>query len=215
MAARISDHLTRFSVSRSRRICVALSEQMRHEFPISESGLARLDRRTTEDARFIGDGHEKQAHTPHTSRFPSEGPLRMRTFLTVREGAFLLQRPEMVVRRMVDAGELRSLGDWQMADGRRRRRLSPESVRKHFPKDDSRELRRLAMGAILAGRLTVPRPIGRWGAPAPLQDIVDLLGAHAFHSRIKSPGATTDRTFRTINHINHRVHFTHDDQQLQ
>src|SRR5205814_932502 len=107
----------------------------------------------------------------------------MRTFLTVREAAFLLQRPEMAVRRMVGAGELRCLGDWDTANGRRRRRLSPESVREHFPLDGSRELRRLAMGAILAGRITVPAPPGRWGAPAPLQDVVDLLGAHAFHPR--------------------------------
>ena len=111
----------------------------------------------------------------------------MRTFLTVREAAFLLQRPEMAVRRMVDSGELRCLGDWETADGRQRRRLSPESVGEHFPTDGSRELRRLAMGAILAGRLTVPPPAGRWGAPAPLRDVVDLLGAHAFHPRIESP----------------------------
>ena len=56
-------------------------------------------------------------------------------------------------------------------------------VREHFPRDGSDELRRLAIGAILAGRLKVPAPEGRWGAPAPLQDVVHLLGAHAFHSR--------------------------------
>lgn len=108
----------------------------------------------------------------------------MRTFLTVREAAFLLQRPEMIVRRMVESGQLRCLGEWQMRDGRRRRRLSPESVREHFPKDGSRALRRLAMGAILAGRLRVPVPPGRWGAPVPLQDFVDLLGAHAFRLQL-------------------------------
>jgi len=139
----------------------------------------------------------------------------MRTFLTVREAAFLLQRSEMAIRRMIDAGQLRSLGDWETESGRQRRRLSPESVRQHFPNDGSHEFRRLALGAILAGRLRVPPPAGRWGAPVPLQNVVDLLGAHAFHSGIKSPSATLDRTFRTINHINHRVHFTYDDQQLQ
>jgi len=109
----------------------------------------------------------------------------MRTFLTVREAAFLLQRSEMAVRRMVDGRQLHCLGDWETACGRRRRWLSPESVRQHFPNDGSRELRRLALGAILAGRLRVPAPAGRWGGPAPLQDVVDLLGAHAFHSGTK------------------------------
>jgi hypothetical protein len=57
---------------------------------------------------------------------------------------------------MIERSELRSLGDWETADGRRRR-LSPDSVREHFPNDGSRELRRLAMGAILAGRLKALR----------------------------------------------------------
>lgn len=136
----------------------------------------------------------------------------MRTFLTARETAFLLQRSEMVVRRMVDAGQLRCLGDWETATGRRRRRLSPESVREHFPDDGSRELRRLAMGAILAGRLNVPAPAGRWGAPAPLQDVVDLLGAHALQSPTRSSRATPDRTLAGITHKYCRVYFTRDFQ---
>jgi hypothetical protein len=138
--------------------------------------------------------------------------LVMRTFLTVREAAFLLQRSEMAVRRMIDAGQLRSLGDWETESGRQRRRLSPESVRQHFPNDGSRELRRLALGAILAGRLRVPAPAGRWGAPVLLHDVVDLLNAHAFHLGIQSSSATVDRTFKTINHINHRVNFIYNDQ---
>src|SRR5712692_8466902 len=123
----------------------------------------------------------------------------MRTCLTVREAAFLLQRSEMAVRRMIDAEELRCLGDWETIDGRSRRRLSPDSVREHFPRDGSYQLRRLAMGAILAGRLQVPAPPGRWGAPAPLEFAVDRLCAHVFHSTTKAP-ATTDRTLTLINH---------------
>jgi len=109
---------------------------------------------------------------------------RCRTFLTVREAAFLLQRSEAVVRRMLGAGELRCFGEWETADGRQRRRLSPESVREHFPIDRSGELQRLAMGAILAGRLRVPAPAERWGAPAPLGGVVNPLAAHAFQSAI-------------------------------
>jgi len=95
----------------------------------------------------------------------------MRTFLTVREAAFLLQRSEMAVRRMVDAGHLRCLGGWETASGKQRRRLSPESVRQHFPNAGSGDLRRLTLAAILAGRLSVPAPAHRWGAPMPLQDL--------------------------------------------
>jgi hypothetical protein len=110
----------------------------------------------------------------------------MRAFLTVREAAFLLQRPEMAVRRMIDAGRLATVGDWQTADGRCRQRLSPESVRAQFPSDGSYELRRLAMGAILAGRLKAPAPASRWGAPASLEHVVDMLGAHTLRAS-KSP----------------------------
>ena len=152
----------------------------------------------------------------HTQEAPSgtqtDVYARRRTFLTVREAAFLLQRPEMMVRRMIDSGQLRCLGDWQSTDGKRRRRLSPESVREHFPKDGSRELRRLAMGAMLAGRLTVPTPASRWGAPAPLQDVVDLLYAQSFQSPIRPSSGTPDRTFAPIDHINYRIQFTYTDQ---
>ena len=106
----------------------------------------------------------------------------MRAFLTVREAGFLLQRPEMAVRRMIDTGRLETVGDWQTADGRCRQRLSPESVRVQFPDDGSYELRRLAMGAILAGRLKPPAPASRWGAPAPHEHVVDMLGAHTLRS---------------------------------
>jgi len=136
----------------------------------------------------------------------------MRTFLTVRETAFLLQRSEMIVRRMIVAGQLQCLGDWETVDGRRRQRLSPESVREHFPNDGSYELRRLAMGTILAGRLKVPAPAGRWGAPVPLNDVVDALCAHAFHSSITSSRATRDRTSTGISHKDHRVNFTYSDR---
>jgi hypothetical protein len=127
----------------------------------------------------------------------------MRTFLTVRETAFLLQRPEMAVRRMIDAGQLCCLGDWKTTDGRRRQRLSPDSVRERFPTDGSYQLRRLAIGAILAGRLKVPAPESRWGPPAPLELIADALCTNAFLPRITSPSATTDRTAASISHKNH------------
>ena len=136
----------------------------------------------------------------------------MRTFLTVREAAFLLQRTEMAVRRMVDAGQVRCLGDWETTGGRRRRCLSPESVRAHFPNDRSRELRRLAMGAILTGRLSAPAPATRWGAPASLQDVVAIRSAHVLHSPVSSSIATPDRTQTGITHKNHRVEFTYSDQ---
>jgi hypothetical protein len=100
----------------------------------------------------------------------------VRTHLTVRETAFLLQASEMVVRRMIDAGELRCVGGWATADGRMRRRVSPKSVLEHFPSDGSHRLRRLTMGAILAGRFKVPPPESRWGPPAPLGVVVDMLG---------------------------------------
>lgn len=158
------------------------------------------------------EDHERRSHPPNTAGTHKDVHVRCQTFLTVREAAFLLQRPEMMVRRMVDSGQLRCLGDWQTTDGKRRRRLSPETVREHFPKDGSRELRRLAMGAMLAGRLTVPAPASRWGAPAPLQDVVDLLCPNAFHSPIRSSSATPDRTFTPITHKNHRIEFTYSDQ---
>jgi hypothetical protein len=93
----------------------------------------------------------------------------------VREAAFLLQVSEMKARRLIDAGQLHCLGDWKTKDGRSRRRLSPESVREHMPSDRSYELRRRAMGAILAGRLRVEAPKDRWGPPAPLSTAVDGL----------------------------------------
>jgi hypothetical protein len=99
----------------------------------------------------------------------------VRTHLTVRETAFLVQASEMVVRRMIDADELRCVGGWQTVNGRARRYLSPESVRAHFPNDGSYQLRRLTMGAILAGRFKVPPPESRWGPPAPLSIIVEVL----------------------------------------
>lgn len=101
----------------------------------------------------------------------------MRGFLTVRETAFLLQKSEMVIRRMIDTSQLACLGEWETSDGRARRRISPESIREHFPDDGSYQLRRLAMGAILAGRFTVSAPANRWGPPAPLSIVVDVVSA--------------------------------------
>jgi hypothetical protein len=70
----------------------------------------------------------------------------MRTFLTVRETAFLLQRSEMAVRRMIEANQLRCLGNWETVNGSSRRRLSPDSVSEPFPNDGSYQLRRLGDG---------------------------------------------------------------------
>jgi hypothetical protein len=81
-----------------------------------------------------------------------------------------------------------------------------------FPNDGSRELRRLAMGAILAGRLKVPAPAGRWGAPAPLNQIVDAVCAHRLQAITTPSAATTDQTQTAIYHINHRVHFTYNEE---
>lgn len=97
--------------------------------------------------------------------------------LTVREVGFLLQRSEMKVRGMIGRGLLTCVGQWQTADGRQRRRIDPESVKANFPHDGSYRLRRLAMGAILSGRFVVPAPLDRWGDPAPLTAVVDVLAS--------------------------------------
>jgi len=103
---------------------------------------------------------------------------------------------EMKVRLMIDAGRLRCLGAWETTDGRQRRHISPESVRELFPDDGSYQLRRLAMGAILGGRLTVPVPAGRWGPPAPLSSVVDVLISTSGRGSL-SLTATADRTSRS------------------
>lgn len=87
----------------------------------------------------------------------------------------LLQRPEMAVRRLVDGGRLARVGDRRTADGRRHCRINPSSVVELFPADGSERLRRLFMGAILAGRFVVPAPSSRWGAPMSLQAAAEML----------------------------------------
>lgn len=99
----------------------------------------------------------------------------MNSALTVRQASLLLQRPEMAVRRMIDDGRLRLVGDWETSDGRRRCRISPASVQEHFPTDGSERLRRLIMGAILAGRFAVPAPASRWGAPLSLDAAAEAI----------------------------------------
>jgi len=81
----------------------------------------------------------------------------------------------MAIRRMAASGRLVLLGDWPTADGRRRCRISPVSVRDAFPADGSERLRRLLMGAILAGRFGVPTPASRWAAPLPLEAAAEVL----------------------------------------
>src|SRR5438034_946548 len=92
----------------------------------------------------------------------------MRTSLTVRETSFLLQISEMKVRRMIDMSELGLVGQTTDNAGRRRIRIDPESVREHFPRNPSYELRRLLLYAILCGSSTIPVPESRWGRPAVL-----------------------------------------------
>lgn len=117
-----------------------------------------------------------------------EAAARVKRSLTVREVAFLLQLPEMKVRRMIERGAIRRVGDSRTADGRTRQWIDPESVRELFPNDGSYLLRRQLLGAILAGRFVVPAPRTRWAAPQPLSVAVDELSERAFGD------ATTDRT---------------------
>jgi hypothetical protein len=108
--------------------------------------------------------------------------------LTVRETAFLLQVAEMKVRRLIDCGAIRRAGGGRTADGRKRQWVDPESVCELFPEDASYRLRRLALGAILAGGFVVPAPPTRWASPRPLSVAVDQ-----FSERVCGD-ATSDRT---------------------
>lgn len=99
----------------------------------------------------------------------------MRSSLSVRETAFLLQESEMVVRRRIDAGALACVGFRATSDGRLLRRLDPASVEAAFPEDATKRLRRLLMGALLAGRCQVPTPPTRWSKPAPLAALAEAL----------------------------------------
>jgi hypothetical protein len=76
---------------------------------------------------------------------------------------------------MVPAGRLRIVGEWTTSDGRQRCRIEPESVEAAFPSDGTRALRRLLLGAILAGRLRVPAPESRWGMPVSLEVAAEVL----------------------------------------
>lgn len=87
-----------------------------------------------------------------------EPAVRVKRSLTVREAAFLLQLTEMKVRRMIGCAAIRCVGGGRTADGRTRQWIDPESVRELFPDDGSYRLRRLVLGAILAGRFVVPAP---------------------------------------------------------
>lgn len=102
-----------------------------------------------------------------------------RGFLYVREACFLLQLPEMKVRRLIEAGELTLLGTATDGGGRRKIRIDPESVRKRFPADSTYDLRRRTMTKILAGHLRVPKPLARWGQPAPLIAADDQAAQHS------------------------------------
>jgi excisionase family DNA binding protein len=117
-----------------------------------------------------------------------EAAVGVKRSLTVREAAFLLQLPEMKVRRMIECGAIRRVGDGRTADGRRRQWIDPESVRELFPDDGSYRLPRFVLGAILAGRFVVPAPPSRWASPWPLSVAVD-----EFFSSVAG-AATTDRT---------------------
>ena len=106
----------------------------------------------------------------------------MRTSLTVRETAFLLQVSEMKARRLVEKAELRLVGQASDLVGRRRIRIDFESVVERFPRNGSFELRRILMYAILAGRLTVPAPSSRWGRPAALVESMSTVAIYGDHS---------------------------------
>jgi excisionase family DNA binding protein len=100
----------------------------------------------------------------------------MRQSLTVREAAFLLQVPEMVIRRMIERGTLDLLGDRRTADGRRHCRICPSSVRAALPAGSCRQ-QRVLIALILAGRFVVPAPATRWGAPFPLERALEAIRA--------------------------------------
>jgi hypothetical protein len=101
----------------------------------------------------------------------------MRTFVRPFEAAFVLQASEMQVRRMVDRDLLDLVGAGSGVDRRRTIRIDPESVLRVAGSDQSRELRRLVMRAILGSRVSVPRPSSRWGPPAPLRAVAGALNA--------------------------------------
>lgn len=87
---------------------------------------------------------------------------------------------------MIERGLLGCLGAWETSDGRERRRVDPETVIALLPDDGSFKLRRLTIGAILAGRFVVPPVAERWGLPAPLSAAVDFL-TNGFRPRVVLP----------------------------
>jgi hypothetical protein len=103
-----------------------------------------------------GDRAKAKIAAPPTSI--DEGRRTMRSALTVRETAFLLQLTEMIVRRE------RRL---ERVPGHRIM-FSAASVDALLPEDGTQQLRRLALEAILNGRFQVPTPEKRWAQPAPL-----------------------------------------------
>ncbi|HLI10872.1 MAG TPA: hypothetical protein VKY65_04670 [Alphaproteobacteria bacterium] len=114
------------------------------------------------------------------NRIRGRGPAHtrgvVRQFLTVREASFLLQEPEMVVRRRLERGTLSLLGERRTADGRRHCRVCAASLREALP-TQLRGQRLLLLSLILAGRFVVPAPAGRWGAPYPLERALEAIRA--------------------------------------
>jgi hypothetical protein len=100
---------------------------------------------------------EGEAKTP-TPSTPNRELLRpMRSSVSVREAAFVLQQTEMIVRRRDDLHRVPG----------HRVRFDAESVRAALGRSTD-DLAKLALDAIVAGWFRVPAPSTRWGAPASL-----------------------------------------------
>jgi hypothetical protein len=85
----------------------------------------------------------------------------------VRETAWLLSQSETRVRRLAKRGTLRYAIP--------RTRISVESLRALFPKDELLPLREAALAAVISGRVRVPAPASPDSPPASITDLARYL----------------------------------------
>lgn len=87
--------------------------------------------------------------------------------LSVVEVGWVLGKTESQIRRMLKKGVLR------YAAGNRK--IDPDVVWEQLPADESRELRSLALWALIRRQIGVPMPGSRFGPPAPIGVVIDLI----------------------------------------
>jgi hypothetical protein len=87
--------------------------------------------------------------------------------LSVREVGWVLGKTESQVRRMLRNGRLSYAVE--------KAKIDPDSVWEQLPDDESRELRCLALWALRRGRIGAPAPASRYGPPAPIGVVIQLV----------------------------------------